>query len=364
MQPKPAHYIQINWNPMHYIALVGLVLHLRMQSHGHVSPVAIWAITCLLWNSLGNGAPPGPSVQEIRQAQTRQAKIQADLAERWKNTKDSIDTDERIKLAIECMRADTDFAPNIYNTKTGLRLTRQAARFLVRNDDTALPDLRAFVETHEPQPLDSRLENVYNVLGEIRDREVIIPLVTKFLGVHGPGGKRVHKNLSLENALARIGDADLVPQLLRLYPYENTLIQDGILHIISFADLPEAVPTLVRWAQVSLDMGKAPPSPLIKALAHQTDARAADTFRETLILPEPNPPATRFYVPYLYALYGLSELGEDFNHLELTLNQRLILRHVRLNPYTLTRYLPQHAGPNPELRTLIDKRLADTKGTR
>jgi len=296
------------------------------------------------------------TTQQVEELIAKETDAQLEMAMKWRQL-DKLETlDEKIKLAIDCMRADPDLPKGlfIYNTKIGVRLTKDAKSFLLQHREAALPHLLEFVEAPTTYSnKERRIVNVFDLLADIGRRQAVVPLVRKLFALEKQKGWIPRADLC--ETLARIGDQDLTPQLLSLYPYENTAIQTRIHYIISHARLPSLVPALIQKIEGYFILGEPPPSSLVEALVGQADHRARETLRKIL---RTSPDTADVD---LYALRGLYELRENFDKLNLTWNQKGDLNFVKKYPYTLTQYPIHHRGPNHQLRDLIKKRIAQKK---
>ncbi|GAG39543.1 unnamed protein product, partial [marine sediment metagenome] len=241
-----------------------------------------------------------------------------------------------------------------YNTKIGVNLTKDAKSFLLQHREAALPHLLEFVEVPTTYSnKERRITNVFDLLADIGRRKAVVPLVRKLFALEKQKGWIPSADLC--ETLARMGDQDLIPQLLSLYPYENAAIQTRIHYIISYARLPSLVPALIQKMEGYFILGEPPPSSLVEALVGQADHRARETLRKILRTSPDTADVDR------YALRGLYELRENFDKLNLTGKQKLDLHFVKRYPYTLTRYPIRHRGPNDQLRDLIKKRIDQKK---
>jgi len=293
------------------------------------------------------------TVEQIEGIIAKEADAQLEMAGKWRQLHKLDTLDEKIKLAINCMRADPGLPFLIYNTKIGVQLTKDAKSFLIKHREAALPHLLEFVEAPTIYShTERRLRNVFDVLADIGRRQDIVPLVRQLFALEEEDGLTKSK---LCETLAKIGDQDLAAQLLSLYPYENADIQTQIHKIISYARLPDVVPTLIREIEAYFAFGEPPPTSLVKALVGQADTRSRKTLRKILCT---FPDTAHFDV---YVLRGLYELRENFNRFNLTPSQKSDLRLMKQHPYTLTRYPIRHRGPNHELGDLIIKRIDQKK---
>lgn len=305
---------------------------------------------------LGHIAYAVATREEIEKAVAQEADAQLEMAVKWRQL-DKLETlDEKIKLAINCMRADPDLPKGlfIYNTKIGVQLTKDAKSFLLQHREAALPYLLEFVETPAIYSnKERRITNVFDLLADIGQRKAVVPLVRKLFALEKQKGWTPSADLC--ETLARMGDQDLIPQLLTLRPYENDHLQNWIYWTIAYASARDIVPTLIRQIETCFALGEPPPSSLVQALVGQADHRAGETLRKILRTSPDTADVDR------YALRGLYELRENFDKLNLTGKQKLDLNFVRRYPYTLTRYPIRHRGPNDQLRDLIKKRIDQKK---
>jgi len=305
---------------------------------------------------VGRSTYAGFTVEKIEEMIAQEADAQLEMAEKWRQVHKLDTLDERIKLAINCMRADPDSSLFLYNTKIGNQLAKDAKSFLLKHREAALPHLLEFVEATTIYPnTERRINNVFNLLADIGNRQAIVPLVRKLFALEKQAGWPSKSDLC--KTLARIGDQDLAPQLLNLYPYENADTQTRIHYIISYARLPDVVPTLIRKIEANFTIGEPPPISLVEALVGQADSRSRETLRKIL---RTFPDAAEVDV---YVLRGLYELRENFNRFNLTPKQKSDLHFMKQHPYTLTRYPIRHRGANHQLRDLIINRIDEKKKT-
>lgn len=292
--------------------------------------------------------------EQIQERIAKEADAQLEMAVKWRQLHKLDTLDEKIKLAINCMRADPDFPILLYNTKIGVQLTKEAKSFLLKHREAALPHLLEFVEATTIYPnTERRISNVFNLLADIGNRQAIVPLVRKLLALEMQAGWPLKADLC--ETLAKIGDQGLAAQLLSLYPYENAETQTRIHYIISYAGLPNVVPTLIRKIDAYFTIGEPPPISLVEALVGQADTRSRETLREILC----TFPDTAHVDAYV--IRGLYELRENFNRFDLTPNQKRDLRFVKEYPYSLTRYPIRHQGPNHQLGELVINRIDQKK---
>jgi len=293
------------------------------------------------------------TVEQIQELIAKEADVQLEMAEKWRRLHELDTLDEKIKLAIDCMRADPGVPFLMYNTKIGNQLTKDAKSFLLKHREAALPHLLEFVEAPTIYPsTERRIRNVFDLLADIGRRETIVPLVRKLFALEEEDSWTWSR---LCQTLARMGDQDLADQLLSLYPYEDTYIQKRIHNIISHARLPDVVGTLIRKIEAYFAFGEPPPVSLVKALVGQVDSRSRTTLRKILRTFPDTGTLDR------YVLRGLYELRENFNRFDLTPWQKDDLLTVKEYPYTLERYPIRHRGPNHELRELIMERIDQKK---
>lgn len=303
------------------------------------------------------------TVEQIQELIAKEADAQLEMADKWRQLHELDTLDEKIKLAINCMRADPAMPISIYYTKIGGQLTKDAKSFLLKHREAALPHLLEFVEATTVYPrTERRIANVLDVLADIGMRETIVPLVRKLFALEKQAGW--HSKSVLPKTLSRIGDQDLAGQLLSLYPYEDADIQTRIHYIISYAYLPDVVPTLIRETEAYFAINEPPPVSLVEALVGQADRRSRETLRK--ILSTFSETGDIDSPPWhgdlnLVVFRGLYELRENFNRFDLNLKQKIDLDFVKKYPYTLTRYAIRHRGPNHQLRDLIKKRIVQKK---
>lgn len=296
------------------------------------------------------------TIPQIQELIAKETDAQLEMAVKWRQLHKLDTLDEKIKLAINCMRADPDLPKGlfIYNTKIGVQLTKEAKSFLLKHREAALPHLLEFVEAPTIYSnTERRITNVLDLLADIGQRQAIVPLVRKLFALEKQAGWTPKSDLC--QTLARMGDQDLVPQLLSLYPYENAYIQTRIHYIISHAWLPSVVPTLIRKIEASFAIGEPPPISLVQALVGQADTRSRKTLRKILRT------FTDTAHVDIYVLRGLYELRENFDKLNLTPKQKSDLHFVKKYPYTLTQYPIRYRGPNHQLRDLIKNRIDQKK---